>query len=203
MSDNCCQIANNKPSTQYKKVLVIALVVNALMFIAEVITSYYSNSVSLLADSVDFLGDSANYAISIFVLNKTLATRARASILKSASMAAFGIGVICSVIYQIIIQAPPHAQVMGTVGTIALIANLFVAALLFKYRDGDSNMRSVWLCTRNDAIGNLLVILAAIGVALTGTLWPDLFVGLIMGLMGLSSAAKIYKHARKEIKQQP
>lgn len=200
MSEHCCAVPDHAPSGGYRKVLIIALVINAIMFFAEVVSSYYSNSVSLLADSIDFFGDAANYAISLFVLNLSLQVRAKASLLKAASMGIFGIGVIGSIIYQVIAKDMPHAETMGIVGVAALFANVFVATILFRYREGDSNMRSVWLCTRNDAIGNILVVIAAAAVSVTGTMWPDLIVGLIMGVLGISAAIRIYKHARQELK---
>jgi Co/Zn/Cd efflux system component len=158
-----------------------------------------SDSMSLLADSLDFLGDAANYGISLWVLGLALSIRARASMIKAASMAVFGIWVLASTVWHAVVGSLPDASAMGVVGTLALIANVSVAILLYRYRSGDSNMRSVWLCTRNDAIGNLAVLVAALGVFGTGRAWPDLLIAAIMGVLALTSAWQVMRQARSEL----
>ena len=203
MSAHCCSPTEpnqgNSHDGRYRKILWIALIVNITMFVVEIVSGVKANSVSLLADSLDFLGDAANYGISLWVLGMTLSIRAKASLIKAISMAAFGIWVLSSAIWHFVSGVIPSAETMGIIGVVALVANLGVAALLYAYRDGDSNMRSVWLCTRNDALGNVAVILAAIGVFGTGAAWPDLLVAIIMASLALHSAWSVIMHARSEL----
>ena len=187
----------------YRKILWIALLVNAAMFLVEIGAGITAGSMSLLADSLDFLGDAANYGISLWVLGLAMSIRARASLIKALSMALFGLWVVGNTVWHAFAGSPPDASAMGIVGTLALLANLGVAFLLYRYRTGDSNMRSVWLCTRNDALGNLAVLAAAVGVFGTGTAWPDLLVAAIMGMLALSSAWQVLRHAREELAQAP
>ena len=203
MGAHCCSHDHDsppQPDPKYRRILWIALVVNALMFVVEIIFSQRANSVSLLADSIDFLGDAANYGISLWVLAQSVQMRAKASLLKAASMTLFGIGVLAHALWNAITGVIPDAQTMSLIGLLALAANLSVAWLLYAYRNGDSNMRSVWLCTRNDALGNIAVVLAAVGVFGTGTAWPDLIVAVIMAMLALTAAKQIIKQARKELK---
>jgi Co/Zn/Cd efflux system component len=179
--------------------LWIALLVNLGMFVVEIASGVHAGSVSLLADSLDFLGDAANYGISLFVLGMGLASRARASLFKALCMLLFGIGVLSMAGWRALSGAVPEAITMGLIGSLALAANLLVAVLLFRYREGDSNMRSVWLCTRNDALGNLAVLLAAVGVFGTGTAWPDLLVATIMASLAISAAVQVMRQARTEL----
>ncbi len=204
MGANCCDHnsgcdTSRKMPARYRRVLWIALVVNAAMFGVEVLAGVNAGSVSLLADSLDFLGDAANYGISLWVLGLGLAMRARASLLKAGTMALFGTGVLVTAIWNAAQGQVPDAPTMGVIGALALLANLSVAVLLYAWRDGDSNMRSVWLCTRNDAIGNLAVLAAALGVFGTGSAWPDLAVAAIMASLALSSSLQILRHARSEL----
>jgi len=200
MSTHCCNHDSPpQPDPKYRRILWIALVVNFVMFAIEIIFSLQSKSVSLLADSIDFLGDAANYGISLWVLAMSVKARATASLFKAASMALFGIGVLAHAIWNAITGVVPDAQTMSLVGLLALVANLAVAWLLYAYRNGDSNMRSVWLCTRNDALGNVAVIIAAVGVFGTGTAWPDLIVAAIMASLALTAAWQVMKQARKEL----
>ncbi|MEC5386890.1 cation transporter [Uliginosibacterium sp. H3] len=202
MSAHCChpEPASGPPKQgAYRRVLTIALLVNLGMFVVEIVAGVHAGSVSLLADSLDFLGDAANYGISLWVLGMALTMRARASLLKAASMAAFGLWVLGSTIWQAAAGDVPHAMTMGVIGGLALAANLGVAALLYAWREGDSNMRSVWLCTRNDALGNIAVLIAALGVFGTGTAWPDLIVAGVMAVLALSSAWQVIRHASKEL----
>lgn len=183
----------------FGRVLWIALGVNAAMFLLEIAAGVASGSVALLADAIDFLGDAANYALTLAVLAMGAVTRARAAILKAASMLLFGVFVLGRAAWAAFHGAPPEAFTMGVVGLLALLANVGVAVLLYAYREGDANMRSVWLCTRNDAIGNVAVLLAALGVLGTGTRWPDLAVAAVMAALALSAGLGVLRQARREI----
>lgn len=200
MSTHCCDVKHEKVSRQFRKVLWVALVLNFTMFIVEFAASFSADSVSLIADSIDFFGDAANYAVSLFVLGLGVAIRAKASLLKAATMAAFGFWVIGTALYNAIVVSTPEPQMMGLLGLIAMIVNLTVAIMLYSFRDGDSNMKSVWLCTRNDVIGNIAVMIAASGVFLTTTRWPDLIVAFGMGVLSLHSSLQVIKIARLELK---
>lgn len=184
---------------RYRRILWIALLVNAAMFVLELGAGLRSGSASLLADAIDFLGDAANYGLSLWVLAMALTWRARAALVKGASMLAFGVFVIGRVAWGAWQGIPPEPFTMGSVGLLALAANLGVAALLYAYREGDANMRGVWLCTRNDALGNLAVMGAALGVLGTGTVWPDLVVAAIMACLAISGGWSVIRHARQEL----
>lgn len=199
MGTHCCNHTPAAPNPRYRKILWAALLINLGMFLVEVVTGLGASSVSLLADSLDFLGDAANYGISLWVLGMAITLRARASLFKAASMLVFGIGVLAVAFWHLLNGEVPNAPTMGVVGTLALLANLGTAALLYAYREGDSNMRSVWLCTRNDALGNLAVLLAALGVFGTGSAWPDLAVASIMASLAISAAFQVMKQARQEL----
>jgi Co/Zn/Cd efflux system component len=185
----------------YRKVLWIALAVNALMFAIEIAAGLRSGSVSLLADAIDFFGDAANYGVTLAVLSLAAVWRARAAVVKAASMLAFGLFVLGKTVWAATQGVPPEALTMGVVGAMALAANLGVAGLLYAWREGDANMRGVWLCTRNDAIGNVAVMLAALGVFGTGTPWPDLAVAAVMAGLALSAGWSVFGQARKELAQ--
>lgn len=197
----CCDMEEGKHGwdCRYRQILWIILVINAIMFFVEIGSGFYSGSQSLLADALDFFGDAANYGISLFVLNKSVPSRAKASLLKGASMGIFGLWVIGSTFYKMFTTGLPHAEIMGTVGFIALIANIICAALLFKFRNGDSNRESVWICSRNDAIGNIAVMLAAAGVFASGTKWPDLLVAAIMAGLALTGSWQVIRSAKNEL----
>lgn len=186
----------------YKTVLWIALILNAAMFCVELIGGIHSNSVSLQADALEFLGDTANYAISLIVLRSALKWRARASLLKALCLAVFGIWVLGKTIIQMRSGIVPDAPTMTVIAILAFITNLICVLLLFKFRVGDSNMRSVWLCSRNDAISNVGVLLAAAGVFTLNTGWPDWSVAFLMAGLALTSAVQITRQAIKELKHQ-
>lgn len=183
----------------YRRVLWVALAVNALMFVVEIGAGLSSGSVSLLADAIDFFGDAANYGISLAVLAMGLVARARAALFKALTMGVFGLAVLARAGWAAFGGAAPEALTMGAVGLLAFAANVGVAVLLYAYREGDANMRSVWLCTRNDAIGNVAVVLAALGVFGTGTRWPDLLVAAVMAGLALSAALSVVRQARREM----
>lgn len=185
---------------RYRWILWIALGANAAMFIAEMAAGLAAGSVSLQADALDFLGDAANYAVSLFVLGLALRWRARASLLKALSMGLFAIWVLGRTGINLLHGTLPEAMTMGVVGLLALFTNLAVAGLLFRYRRGDSNMRSVWLCTRNDALGNVAVLAAAGGVLGLSAGWPDLLVAVGMALLAASAAVQVGRHAVSELR---
>jgi Co/Zn/Cd efflux system component len=196
-----CHHHDSAPPTDdgFRRILWISLAINAGMFLVEGISGLLGDSVALQADAVDFLGDAANYGLSLAVLGLTLAQRAKAALVKGVSMGLFGLWVMGNALYNSFVLALPSAAVMGTVGFIALLANLAVALLLYRYRTGDSNRRSVWLCTRNDAIGNLAVLAAAVGVFGSGTGWPDYVVAAIMAGLAVTGAIQVTRHALAEL----
>ena len=173
------------------------------MFLAEIIAGVAAGSASLQADALDFLGDAANYAISLGVAGMALAWRARAALLKGASLGFLGLWVIGSTAWHAYMGTLPSAEVMGVVGLLALLSNAGVALMLYRFRSGDANMRSVWICSRNDAIGNVAVLLAALGVFGTGTGWPDLIVASIMAALGISGGLQIVRQAAGELRAVP
>ncbi len=187
-------------SPRYRAILWIALLVNAAMFAVEIFAGMRSDSVSLLADAIDFFGDAANYGVTLAVLAMGGTWRARAALLKSASMLLFGLCVLARVGWSLVHGATPEPFTMGSIGLLALVANLGTAALLYAYREGDANMRSVWLCSRNDAIGNVAVMLAGLGVFGTGRAWPDLLVATAMALLALGSGIAVARQARGELR---
>lgn len=197
-----CETGSKPVSPTYRKVLWFALLSNFAMFGVEVVSGFEANSVSLLADALDFFGDAANYGVSLFVLGMSLQARAKASLLKGASMALFGVGVLVMSVHNLMAGDVPEHLTMGTVAILALITNVAVALALYRFREGDSNMRSVWLCSRNDAIGNVAVMLAAVAVAFTGTLWPDLLVAVFMAVLALGSSKSVIRQAMGELSQE-
>lgn len=204
MSAHCCPApAAPADDPAYRRALWIALVVNVTMFLVELGASWNSGSVSLLADSIDFFGDAANYALSLAVVGLALSVRSRAAIVKAACMGAFGLFVLGRALWNLRAGVPPEPITMGAVGSIALAANAGVAWMLYRFRQGDANMRSVWLCSRNDAIGNVAVMLAALGVFGTGSAWPDLIVATIMAGLALTGGAQVLRQALGELKAMP
>lgn len=179
----------------------IALWVNLAMFLVEGIASLQSGSVSLMADAIDFFGDSANYVLSLSVLSMGMLWRGRAAMVKGITMTVFGFAVLGRAVWVAQSGITPEPLTMGAVGLLALVANVSVALILFKFREGDSDMRSVWLCSRNDAIGNMAVMVAALGVFGTGTAWPDLIVAAIMGSLAITAGISVVRHARSDIAQ--
>jgi Co/Zn/Cd efflux system component len=169
------------------------------MFGVEIAAGVVSDSVSLLADAVDFLGDAGNYAITLVVMPLGLLWRARAAWVKGLTKAAFGAFVLGKALFAALSGSSPEPAIMGAVGVAALTANVTVAIMLYRFRSGDANMRSVWLCSRNDAIGNLAVMLAALGVFGTGSAWPDFVVAGIMAGLALTAAASVMKQSWREM----
>ncbi|MCP5220756.1 MAG: cation transporter [Zoogloeaceae bacterium] len=194
-----CSASAPQVSPRYRRALWIALVINALMFVVEIVGGMRSGSVSLLADAVDFAGDAANYGLSLAVLSMGLLWRARAALVKGLTMGAYGLFVLGKTLWAAMAGVPPEAITMGVIGLVALAANVSVAFMLYAYRDGDANMRSVWLCSRNDAIVNVAIVLAAVGVFGTGSAWPDLLVAAIVAGLALTAAVSVVRQARGEI----
>lgn len=184
----------------FRKVLWIALLINLMMFFVEIIASHIGNSMSLQADALDFFGDAANYAISLFVLGMALHMRARASVVKGVTMGLFGLWVLGAASYRAFSGSEPEPMIMGTIALMALVANMSVAVMLYRFREGDSNMQSIWLCSRNDAIGNVAVLIAAVGVTATASRWPDLMVAMIIASLSLSAAYTILRLAFQEMR---
>ncbi len=184
---------------RYRNVLWVALIVNAAMFLVEIIGGIGAHSTSLLADAIDFFGDAVNYGVSLFVLSLAMVWRSRTALAKGITMGLYGVVVLAATVYNISHGVKPEAVTMGAIGLLALAANLSVAVLLYRFRQGDANMRSVWLCTRNDAIGNVAIIVAALGVFGTGTGWPDFIVAAIMGTLGITAAISVIRQSRAEL----
>ena len=195
MSADCC---NHTLSTA-RPLLWLALGINASMFAVEVVAGLIAGSVSLHADALDFLGDSFNYAISIAVLTLALTWRARAALLKGATMGVLGLWVMGEAAWHIYIGRVPEPVVMGAVGFAALFANALVALMLYRFRNSEANLRSAWICSRNDVLGNLAVLLAAVGVFGTGTLWPDVIVAVLMATLALQGSVTVVRQSLDEL----
>lgn len=186
----------------WRRALWIALIVNAGMFVVELYAGAAADSHALKADALDFFGDAANYAISLVVAGMALAWRARAALLKGATLVLLGGYVLASAGWAALHGSSPEPDTMGIIGMLALSANVAVALMLFRFRSGDANMRSVWICSRNDAIGNVAVVAAAAGVFGTGTAYPDLIVAAILAALGLSGGWQIMRQARSELRDE-
>jgi Co/Zn/Cd efflux system component len=207
MSASCCGHDHDHHNESdlrdrtYRRVLWAALVINAGMCIVEIGAGVAAGSASLQADALDFFGDAANFAVSLFVIGMALRVRATVALVKGVTMVAFGLWVIGTVIWHTVHGTLPSAVTMGAVGVAALAANAASFALLWAYRSGDANMRSAWICTRNDVIGNCAVLLAALGVFGTGTGWPDLIVATIMAALALQGGMTVIRHSLGEMRQ--
>ncbi|MGD9869306.1 MAG: cation transporter [Hyphomicrobiales bacterium] len=208
MGTHCCDhshhgnaLEQRQHDARYRRVLWAVLVINAAMFLVEILAGLTAGSVSLQADALDFLADAGNYGISLFVVGMALRYRATAALVKGATMGLFGLWVLGATLWHAMQGTLPHAMTMGAVGFAALLANAAVFAMLWAYREGDSNMRSVWLCSRNDVIGNFAVMLAALGVFGTGTGWPDVVVAAVMGTLAIQGAWVVVRHASAELRQ--
>jgi Co/Zn/Cd efflux system component len=199
---NCCDTGCHAPNAanRYRRILWAALGVNVAMFVGEIAASFIAGSVSLRADALDFLGDAANYAVALAVIGPSLQRRAGAALLKGSVMGLFGLWVAGSTVYNAIDATVPKAELMATIGLLALAANMTVAGLLYRYRRGDSQAMSVWLCTRNDCLVNIAVMIAGAGVWASQTPWPDIAVAAIVACLGLSSAVRVIRQALGEIR---
>jgi len=204
MSASCCDHDHAdddrvQRDTAYRRVLWAVLTINATMFVAEVVAGLAAGSVSLQADALDFLGDAANYAISLAVVGMALRYRAAAALTKGITMALFGAWVIGTAIWHVVSGTVPEPITMGAVGFAALAANLASFGLLWAHRGGDANRRSVWLCTRNDVLGSLAVLCAAFGVFGTGAGWPDIVVAVTMAGLALQGSFVVIRQSRREL----
>jgi len=215
MSASCCDsVSFDGTSPEYRKRLWIVILINAVMFVVEMTSGFWAESKALQADALDFFGDTLTYTLSLAVIGHSLTVRATAALVKGISLLLFGGWILITTAYQLLLSLSeilyssaegvtaqssfPDSSIMGVVGVLALAANLASVVLLLKFKDGDSNVKSVWLCSRNDAIGNIAVMFAAGGVWITGTVWPDLMVGFLMALLFLTSSWKIIKAAVRE-----
>jgi Co/Zn/Cd efflux system component len=200
---SCCNhspdIDKQKINAGYKRALVIVLAINAVMFALEIGAGVAAGSASLQADALDFLGDAGNYAISLFVVGMALQYRATAALVKGITMGAFVVWVIGIAAWNISQGTLPGAFTMGSVGFVALLANAASFGLLWAYRGGDANMRSAWICTRNDVLGNFAVLLAAAGVFGTGSGWPDIIVAAVMAALAVQGALVVIKQSLAEL----
>ena len=187
-------------SPSYRRILWIVIALNALMFAVEAAAGALAGSMALQADAMDFAADAATYGLTLYVIGKPDRWRAGAALIKGASLALMGCYVLGATLWRVFVTGVPEPIVMGAVGLAALAVNVTAALLLFRFRDGDANVRSVWLCSRNDAIGNLAVMLAALGVFGTGAAWPDLGVAAIMAGLFLYSSASILRQSLGEIR---
>lgn len=208
MPAHCCEHETPKATElqdphRYRRILWAALLANALMFLVEIVAGLRAGSLSLLADAVDFGGDALNYGVSLAVLGTALAWRARAALLKALCMMGFGLFILGGAVWSALRGDLPDAATMGAVGLLALVVNVAVAWMLYAFREGDANMRSVWLCSRNDAISNLAVMLAALGVFGTGSAWPDLLVAGLMAALALQGGWLVLRQARSELAHNP
>lgn len=197
--DHCNESGQSGVSAEYRKVLWICLIANAVMFVVQMIASYAAHSVSLLANSADFLSDAANYGISLYVLDQSLRQRAKASLFKGISLGLVGLWVAFETLHHALQPELPKPLIMAAISVIALAVNIGCAVLLYKYRGGDSNRESVWICSRNDAIGNIAVMIAAAGVFASSTIWPDIIVAAILGWLAVSGSWRIVRLSKKEL----
>ena len=204
MADDCCKAACGTTETlndpRWRRALWIALGVNAGMFAVEMAAGAAADSRALQADALDFLGDAANYAISLLVAGMALTWRARAALAKGITLIGLSGWVMITAVLAALGGAAPQPELMGMIGALALAANAGVAIMLYRVRTGDANMRSVWICSCNDAIGNIAVMAAAFGVFGTGTAWPDLIVAALLALLGISGGIQIAQQARLELR---
>jgi Co/Zn/Cd efflux system component len=199
--DHCHVPDPHRGNTGYRRVLWAVLAINAAMFLVEIGAGVAAGSASLQADALDFFGDAANYAISLLVVGMILRYRAMAAFAKGTTMGLFGLWIIGTAIWHALHGTLPNAYTMGAIGFAALAANAISFGLLWAYRDGDANMRSAWICTRNDVLGNLAVLLAAAGVFGTGTGWPDVIVAAIMASLALQGSWLVAQQSLHELRQ--
>jgi cation diffusion facilitator family transporter len=204
MGADCCQheAKFDGLSADYKRRLWLVIAINAGMFLVEMAAGALAGSNALQADALDFLADSATYGISLAVIGASVRTRSFAAIGKAASLSLISLWVLGMTIYHVLVAEVPRAEIMGAVGILALAANLASVLILVRYKDGDANVRSVWLCSRNDAIGNVAVIIAAMAVWATGTKWPDLIVAALMAGLFFTSSMRILQQSFHEMRHE-
>lgn len=195
-----CEAPSAGMNPAFRRALKIALAINLSMLGVELIAGAVAGSTALFADALDFFGDSANYIISLSVLSLAPIWHTRAALIKGLTLLLLGLGVLAYTLWQVSEGSMPEPVTMGSVAVMAFVANVVAAIILFRFRGGDANMESVWVCSRNDAIGNLAVLLAAVGVFGTGTPWPDLAVAGIMAGLSVSAGVRITLSARRELR---
>jgi Co/Zn/Cd efflux system component len=200
MADSCCgaNVRFDGLDPRYKRVLWIVIAINAAMFVVEIAAGHIAGSQALQADALDFLGDTLTYGLSLAVIGRSVQTRSYAALFKGLSLTVMGLWVFGSTLYHVLVLGVPRAEIMGVIGFMALAANVASVLLLLRYKDGDANVRSVWLCSRNDAIGNVAVMGAALAVWGTTSAWPDLLVAAIMAGLFLWSSAQILQQGWRE-----
>lgn len=201
--DDCCETKAQELVAlrgKHRNVLVTVLVINAVLFVVEAAAGYLAGSTALLADSLDMLGDSLVYGFSLYVLWRSAAWKAKAALLKGAIMAVFGAGVLLEVIYKTISGIVPSAETMGIIGALVLLGNGVCFLLLLRHRSDDLNMRSTWLCSRNDIIANVSVLMAAVGVKVFDANWPDTIVGAAIAALFLKSALTVLRESFGELR---
>ena len=201
--DACCETKAEELTAlrgEHKTVLMIVLVINAVLFVVEAAAGLLANSTALLADSLDMLGDSLVYGFSLYVLWRSAAWKAKAALLKGTIMALFGLGVLLEVVYKTVSGIVPSSEMMGIIGALVLLGNGTCFLLLFRHRSDDLNMRSTWLCSRNDIIANLSVLVAAIGVKVFDASWPDILVGVAIAALFLRSAFTVLRESFLELR---
>ena len=200
MAGCCAPGVSPVEEPRLRRILWVALVANAVMFVVEMVAGFLSNSVALQADALDFFGDAVNYGITLVVLGLALRARSIAALIKAATMALFGMWVIGMAVYRAFGEAVPDAPIMGGVAVLALLVNVVVAVMLYRCRGGDSNTRSIWLCSRNDAISNVAVLVAASGVYVSASGWPDIAVAAVIASLSLSAACQVFVQASSELR---
>ena len=200
MADSCCgaNVRFDGLDPRYKRVLWVVIAINAAMFVVEIAAGHIAGSQALQADALDFLGDTLTYGLSLAVIGRSVQTRSYAALFKGLSLTVMGLWVFGSTLYHVLVLGVPRAEIMGVIGFMALAANVASVLLLLRYKDGDANVRSVWLCSRNDAIGNVAVMGAALAVWGTTSAWPDLLVAAIMAGLFLWSSAQILQQGWQE-----
>jgi Co/Zn/Cd efflux system component len=195
--DDCCEV--REIPREQRRILQVVLLINAVMFLTESVAGVVAHSTALFADSLDMLGDAIVYGFSLYVIGRGVAWQARAALLKGVIMGAFGIALLVQVAFKIARGVTPTVEVMGLVGTLAFAANLGCLALLWRRRGDDINMRSAWICSRNDVIGNAAVLVAAGAVAVTGSPWPDIVIGLLVASVFARSAVQVVRDASRAV----
>jgi Co/Zn/Cd efflux system component len=204
MAEPCCgsNVRFEGLDPRYKRVLWAVIAINAAMFVIESAAGHIAESRALQADALDFLGDTVTYGLSLAVIGRSLHTRSYAAMLKGLSLTAMGLWVFGSTAYHVLVLSVPRAEVMGLIGSFALAANVTSVVLLMRYKDGDANVRSVWVCSRNDAVGNVAVMAAGLAVWSTSSAWPDLAVAAVMAGLFLNSSAQILLQASREYRSE-
>jgi len=208
MAGHCCEEGPDHSSfvgdsTAYRRILMFVIALNAAMFAVELAGGAWAQSMALQADALDFAADAATYGLTLWAIGRAARVRATAALIKGMSLAAMALYVFAAAAYRVLVLDVPEPVTMGVIGAVALAVNVASALLLLRYSEGDANVRSVWLCSRNDAIGNVAVIGAAAAVGWTGTAWPDLVVAAAMAALFLSSSLQIVRRARRELAGEP